>query len=134
MGKISSALKEKCPRCDEGDLFEYKSYLPITKKTFLMKKYCPNCGMKYEKELGFFYGAMYVSYALNIALLTFVILVYLIFFRETYSWLHFGIAYISITLLCIGLIYRMSRALWVNFFTKYEPGVKTESNLTRVKE
>ena len=28
---------------------------------------CNHCGLKYEREIHFFYGAMYASYALNVA-------------------------------------------------------------------
>ena len=33
-----------------------------------VKKECDVCHLKYEREPGFYYGAMYVSYALGVAL------------------------------------------------------------------
>jgi hypothetical protein len=37
-----------------------------------MHEYCPVCGLKFEREEGYFLGAMYISYGL--ALFTIVIL------------------------------------------------------------
>ncbi len=121
MGKIDTALKLKCPRCDKGSLYEHNSLLPFSKKTFEMKKNCPNCGLKYEREVGFFYGAMFVSYALNVAAFTVCILTYLLFFQEKYSWYYFGAAYLLVTFLLVGVFFRLSRSLWLALMIKREP-------------
>lgn len=129
MGKFSTALKEKCPRCGQGDLFTHKSYLPVSKKTYQMKKFCPECGLKYEKELGYFYGSMYVSYALNIGLFTVCLLSYLFFFKDHYGWEYFAVGYLLTTFLLTGVLFRWARALWLAALTKYEPGVRDARNL-----
>lgn len=36
-----------------------------------MPDHCPECGLSFMPEPGFYYGAMYVSYALTIALSVF---------------------------------------------------------------
>lgn len=133
MGKLASTLQEKCPRCGEGDLFENKSYLPISSKPFQMKKYCPNCGLKYEKELGYFYGAMYVSYALNIALFVVCILTYLFLFKDKYSWAYFAVGYLAVTFLLTGVIFRIARSIWLAALTKREPEVKDIKNLETLR-
>ncbi|MEM1406420.1 MAG: DUF983 domain-containing protein [Bacteroidota bacterium] len=33
-----------------------------------MNKNCPSCGLQFEREPGFFFGAMYISYAFSVAL------------------------------------------------------------------
>ncbi len=133
MGKISPALKEKCPRCAQGDLYVYHQRLPFSKKPFQMKKYCPECGLKYEKELGYFYGSMFVSYALNVALFVVCLLVYLYVFKSHYGWEYFAVGYLLITFLLTGVIFRWSRSLWLAALTKYEPGVRDEKNLELIK-
>lgn len=130
MGKLSFIIKEKCPRCGEGDLFQHKQYLPISKKAFEMHKYCPNCGVKYEKEPGFFYGAMFVSYALNIALFVACLIVYLLFFQK-YGWLALGIAYLVLAILSTAVLFRYSRAIWVNAYFKYDPTKKDKMNIEK---
>lgn len=129
MGKLSPALKEKCPRCAQGDLFVYNHRLPFSKKPFQMKKYCPECGLKYEKEPGYFYGSMFVSYALNVALFVICLLVYLYIFKEHYGWEYFAGAYLAATFLLTGVIFRWSRSLWLAALTKYEPETKDVRNL-----
>ncbi len=56
-------FKEKCPNCGNGDVFQKgKNAFKIP----VMHERCSNCNFKYEKEPGFFIGAMYVSYGLAI--------------------------------------------------------------------
>lgn len=133
MGKLGTILSQKCPRCEEGELFVNKSILPFSKKPFEMYKYCPNCGLKYEKEVGFFYGAMFVSYALNIAIFVTMLVGYLLFFKESYGWGYLAIAYLLVTLLCIGLIFRFSRAIWLAIFNPVDHAHKDFDNLEKIR-
>src|SRR5215216_2534149 len=64
--KLYSILNNKCPKCQVGDFFVYKN--PFRKDFAKMHDHCPHCGELFNKEVGFYYGAMYVSYGLNIAL------------------------------------------------------------------
>ncbi|MFO0436645.1 MAG: DUF983 domain-containing protein, partial [Sphingobacteriaceae bacterium] len=61
---IISMLFNKCPRCHQGDVFTEKNPYKLN-KVFSMHETCSHCQLKYEKEPSFFYGAMYVSYALT---------------------------------------------------------------------
>ncbi len=83
-----------------------------------MKLNCTECSLKYEKEPGFFQGAMYVSYSLQVAL--FVTL----FTFNTLLWQLNPTVIVSIIIaLIIGLFpitYRWSRIVWMNFFMAYE--------------
>lgn len=54
---------EKCPKCGVGDVFLKKHSLFSVPET---KKNCSNCQLIYEREPGFFIGAMYVSYGLAV--------------------------------------------------------------------
>src|SRR5271155_4411203 len=53
-------LKLRCPRCREGRMF---------KSLVRMNDPCPVCGLVFEREPGYFLGAMYVSYALAVMIL-----------------------------------------------------------------
>jgi uncharacterized protein (DUF983 family) len=118
--KLYSIIKQKCPKCHDGDLFEYKNSYRF-KDITTMYEHCPHCGLKYEQEPGFFYGAMYVSYALTVAL--WVTLAVVIFtFNNISPWLFLGIGVATLFLL-LPIIYRLSRAIWLNIFVKYEPWV-----------
>ncbi len=67
MNKLEATVKMKCPRCHEGDIFESKNPFAWGKMT-TMHTNCPNCNLKYEREPGFFYGAMYVCRKSRLAL------------------------------------------------------------------
>jgi hypothetical protein len=47
-----------------------------------MKENCSHCGLRYQIEPSFFYGAMYVSYGLNVALGIAAFIVSFIFFLK----------------------------------------------------
>ena len=116
--KLYAVLKQKCPRCQNGDLFKYKNSYRFKDITTMYEK-CPECGLKYEREPGFFYGAMYVSYGLTVGL--WVTLAVAIFtFYNMSPWLFLGIGVTALFLL-LPIIYRVSRAIWLNIFVKYEP-------------
>ncbi len=83
-----------------------------------MNNRCSNCGFNYQKEPGFFFGAMYVSYGLAVAQ---GILTYLIasqFFSERFDlriiWI---IALVLILLSSFNM--RISRILWIYLFKEY---------------
>lgn len=62
-GEFQAALHAKCPRCRRGDMFTGPAYgLKLQK----MNETCPHCNLKFEREPGYFYVAMFVSYAMNV--------------------------------------------------------------------
>ncbi|KPM48384.1 DUF983 domain-containing protein [Jiulongibacter sediminis] len=125
MGQLKSALALKCPRCNQGELFESKNpYQPG--KMMTMHTHCSNCGLRYEKEQGFFYGAMYVSYMLNIALFVTATVGWYLFIEDLIDWrIYIGI-YVLLTVLLVPIIFRYSRSLWMIMMIKYEPEKRGE--------
>jgi uncharacterized protein (DUF983 family) len=116
--RIYSILGMKCPRCHEGDIFETKN--PY-KKMSAIHKNCPHCELRYEKEMGFFFGAMYVSYMLNIALFVTCIVAYFVLLDQYISGTLLMIIYVLLTIILMPVYYRLSRTIWMNFFNSYEP-------------
>lgn len=116
--KLYSIFKQKCPRCHEGDLFITKNpYI----KTDEMYKTCSNCGLRYERETGYFFGAMYVSYMLNIALFVTFVVGYFLFLDDWLDWKILIITYVGITLILSPIYTRLSRTIWLNFWQNYDP-------------
>lgn len=110
---LYTTVSNKCPRCHHGKVFENNN--PYSLKNGLkMNKNCPDCGLKYEKEPGFFYGAMYVSYALQVAL-------FIILFTLNY-WFFNVSAGVLVTMVITSIValfpvtFRWSRIIWLNFF------------------
>jgi len=120
MGNIKTALKFKCPRCERGDLFGAKNPYKMG-SMFVMDANCSSCGLKYEKEGGFFYGAMYVSYMLNIGLFVTATVLWYILFEGKIDWrLYIGL-YVLLTVFLVPVLYRLSRSIWLMIMIKYEP-------------
>lgn len=115
--KLYSIANNKCPRCHEGDFFEEKSFLKFKKLTKLNET-CSNCGLKYMMEPSFFYGAMYVNYALTvaIAIASFVTSKFIIGLSLNVSFLSIAGSLIVFTPITI----RLARILWINFFVNYD--------------
>lgn len=113
---LYSIFKNKCPRCHEGDFFKYKTtYNP--KKVTTLHENCSHCGLKYMMEPSFFFGAMYVNYALAVALFVAIFIIFKIFLGM--SILHSFIAIVVISLIVTPVTIRLSRIIWINIFMSY---------------
>lgn len=64
---VYSFLNSKCPRCGKGKVFSGSIFSLRTFSATLDR--CPNCELSYEPETGFFFGAMYFSYALIVGVI-----------------------------------------------------------------
>jgi uncharacterized protein (DUF983 family) len=114
--KLYSILNFKCPACHDGDFFESHPY-NLTKAGDIHKS-CANCKTKFSKEPGFYYGAMYVSYAIAVGLS-----VSLYFFFELINFdfsVSFFILFYSVFILLLSpLIYAFSKIIWANIFINF---------------
>ncbi|HEX7413275.1 MAG TPA: DUF983 domain-containing protein [Bacteroidia bacterium] len=121
--KLYSILYNKCPYCHEGDFFLIKN--PYNFSRFdKQHEHCPVCHSSYMPETGFYYGAMYVSYGLDIALgLVLFILSNVIFSWGTTAFL---ILFISSLLLLWTIVFRTARLIWINLFVKYDKNKSTD--------
>jgi uncharacterized protein (DUF983 family) len=63
LGFVKEIYKEKCPHCSDGQVFEKEKGLF---KMPIMNERCSECDYRFEREPGYFIGAMYLSYALAI--------------------------------------------------------------------
>jgi len=122
--KIYSILKNKCPKCNEGNFFEYNNPLYL-KKVLKTNEHCPNCGFKYSIEPSFFYGAMYVSYGLTVGI-SVIIFITLYFLGLNLIQVFIGIVIALILLTPFTL--RLSRLIYINLFVKYDPEQKSKVN------
>src|SRR5215471_2955383 len=76
---LSRAGRLRCPACGAGRL--YKSLLQ-------MNESCPHCGLVFEREQGYFVGAIYVNVIVTLFLIVSAFVVSLILFRHARSiWL-----------------------------------------------
>lgn len=116
--KLYSIFNNKCPYCQEGDFYISKNPFSIKHLGELNKK-CDKCGKSYYKEPGFYFGAMYVAYALGC-----------VFFIS--SWVTFRIiapnTEIFTQVITIGIVaviispyfFWLSKIIWANMFMHYK--------------
>lgn len=116
--KLYSILNLKCPQCHEGRFLEHKVYdfSAFTK----VRKNCPNCGLNYHVEPSFYYGSMYVAYALGVALMVAVIVLNSLFFQPFSFRLTFGMI-VGAVILFAPLMNALAKIIWANFFFHYAP-------------
>ncbi len=122
--KLYSILRMKCPRCHVGNLFTYKNPYNIRHIGDMPAK-CPNCGQDFSPEPGFYFGAAYVSYALNVAVFIGVFFFLYIGFNITSLWVMM-LAILAVSIVLLPLFFRLSRAAWINFFVSYQPNLNQE--------
>ena len=116
--KIYSIFTGSCPVCQQESMYRENNPYKIS-KLFDMHERCSHCGTKYKMEPSFFFGAMYVSYAVGIAFATAAfVLSYWLF---NLSLLNTFIAIVVTLIVFLPVIVRWSRNIWVNFFFSYDP-------------
>ena len=114
----------KCPSCLEGDYFIHGTTINPSKFS-KARETCDVCSHKFEKEPGFFYGAMYVSYGLGVALgVATFLAIYLLFPQANYTVYIIAIPLVLVIMSPIN--FRLSRLVWMNLFT----GHKTSNQKT----
>jgi uncharacterized protein (DUF983 family) len=110
--KSKAIWQGKCPRCHQGDLFKYP--LSNISRFSEMNATCPNCSAPFTPEPGFYYGALFVSYAFNVALMV-MVFVFLYLFTSPPDWVY-GAALVAVSILFIPISFRYSRILFLHWF------------------
>ena len=118
--KLYSILTGTCPRCQKESMYVDQNFLHL-KNIIKMKENCSHCGLKYQIEPSFFYGAMYVSYGLNVAI---GILTFIIVFQFDRSMITSFISIFIVLILSFPLVMRMSRNIYINLFVSFKPESK----------
>lgn len=115
--KLYSILTGTCPRCNEDYMYKERNPYHIT-RIFKMHEKCRNCGLKYKIEPSFFFGAMYVSYAVGVAF-SIALFIVTYFFIEL-DLIDSFIAIVIMLVVLMPVIARLSRNIWINFFISYD--------------
>ncbi len=115
--KLYSILTGSCPKCHNESMYLDKNPYKL-RNLFKMHERCSHCHTKYKIEPSFFYGAMYVSYAVGIA---FAFAAFVISFLIVGTSLINTFISIVVTLIVfMPVIVRLSRNIWINLFVHYD--------------
>lgn len=116
--KLNSILTGSCPKCQKESMYSDKNPFHLS-KVLKMNEKCAHCGFKYQIEPSFFYGAMYVSYGLNVALGIAAFIISFVLFGTT---IETSFLSIIITLVILfPFVLRLSRNIYINMFVTYDP-------------
>ena len=121
-------VNAKCPRCRKGKVFEGPTYGFRVQR---MNEVCPYCGLKFEREPGYFYVSMFISYAMNVAeMISMSVAAYVLGLPLVYEnlWYYVGIL-LAAVLVFSPFNYRYSRIIllyWLSPGLHYEPNRKPQ--------
>ena len=115
MGKVINALNCRCPNCKEGKIFRDGGNVLLLQIPEMHHR-CPVCHYKFEKETGFFFGAMFVSYALAAAEMITSLVVFWYFIDISPLGVFAIIVVIAFLLSTIN--FKLSRSFWIYLFYK----------------
>lgn len=115
--KLYSIITGSCPKCHEESMFKNKNPYALS-EALSMHENCSHCGTKYKIEPSFFYGSMYVSYAVGIAFAVAAFVISFLVFKANINIVFISI--ISTLIVFMPVILRISRNIWINFFMHYD--------------
>ncbi len=122
--KLNSILTGSCPKCTEESMYLDKNPYNLG-NIYKMHDRCSHCNLKYSLEPSFFYGAMYVSYGLGVALSVAAFIVSFVFFNSTM--ITAFIAIVATLVVLMPVIMRLSRNIWINMFISFDKDWKEKS-------
>jgi uncharacterized protein (DUF983 family) len=115
LATLGDILHQRCPRCRAGNIFRYSIFRGFPK----MQERCPVCDLKFEREPGYFLGAMYVSYGLGIV---FVAIVAALFWSFTGWWITKDTIWAVVLFLPLApTITLFARVLWIYLDQTIDP-------------
>ncbi|MCW2119065.1 DUF983 domain-containing protein [Flavobacterium sp. 7A] len=126
--KLNSILTGTCPKCQKESMYVDKNPYHLG-NVLKMNEDCSSCRLHYQIEPSFFYGAMYVSYGLNVAIGIATFIISKIIFDSTLKTSF--IAIITVLILTAPLILRWSRNIYINMFVDYDPTLNHKEQSTK---
>jgi len=118
-----AVVHAKCPRCRRGDMFATPMY---SFKSQVMNTTCSHCGLVYEREPGYFYVAMLLSYAMFVAeMITLAVAIHVLSGSNN-PWVYVGII-IAVGIVLSPFNFRYSRVILLHWLT---PGLHYHPELS----
>jgi uncharacterized protein (DUF983 family) len=113
LSMVWAVIRQRCPECRKG---------PVFHGLMSMYQECRVCGLRFEREPGYFYGAMYLSYAFAFLSSAYWIILLVM---GVNPWIVILLPTIQI-ILEIPLTFRYSRVAWLAVDHALDPGHDTK--------
>lgn len=124
--KLYSIFTGTCPNCQEESMYTHANPYNLT-KLFKMHDHCSQCTTKYKIEPSFFFGAMYISYMLGVAISVAVFIISYVFIGTSLK--------TSFILIMIAMVFgmpiyiRLSRNIWINLYINFGENKYVKKNV-----
>lgn len=115
--RLNSILTGSCPRCQEENMYVEKNPYVLS-KLYKMNETCSHCGLRYQIEPSFFYGAMYVNYGLTVAVGVAAFIIAKVFFKLDITQAFIAIIVSLIVLMPVNA--RLARNIYINMFVSFD--------------
>ncbi|MDA0774457.1 MAG: DUF983 domain-containing protein [Bacteroidetes bacterium] len=116
--RLNSILPIRCPHCHKGKFLVH----PLSQifKITRVREQCDHCGVVFKIEPSFYYGSMYIAYALGVAIMGIVSILYWMLAPNfsvlaCFTWVVFSLIATS------PFLNGYAKIIWANFFIAYEP-------------
>jgi uncharacterized protein (DUF983 family) len=107
---ILRSLRLRCPACGRGKIF---------RGLFAMSESCPHCGLRLERESGFYLGAIYFNYGLTalVVAIAYPVLTFVGHVPRNYALI---LCFVFVFLFPV-FFHRYARSLWLGFDQFVDP-------------
>ena len=103
MRRLRAILSGRCPRCLRGRIW---------RGFFSIHETCPVCGFRFERESGYWTGAMVASYVLGVPLLALIVL--MVWLASGWDVLVALVVGDILFLFAAPFVWRYSRVVWLH--------------------
>lgn len=119
---LSRGLRKRCPVCGEKDIFA---------SFFTIREHCPDCGLEFEREEGYWLGAMVVAMGLVIVAFTVVFLGGIALTWPDPPWTTLLIATIGVNLVVPVALYPWCMTAWMGLHHAFVTSNRDEGSAPR---
>lgn len=109
MSRLSAIVRTRCPHCLQGPIFD---------GIWRMHTHCPVCGVKYERETGYFMNSVFIGYVM--AFLALVPMLLLLYFNGASAFWFTVNTTIALAIVS-PLIFRYARVIWMHVDELMDP-------------
>ena len=110
MRRLRAIVASRCPRCLVGRVW---------RSAFAINARCPHCGLLFEREPGYWTGAMVASYALGVPLLALLALV--VWAATRWDIVAVLLVADALFLALVPSVWRYSRVVWLHLDWLLDP-------------
>jgi uncharacterized protein (DUF983 family) len=114
---IARALTRRCPACGSAGIF--RSY-------FALEPQCPGCGLLFEREEGYFLGAMMVNLAVSELIFALGLAALVLATWPNPPWKVIWIAAVVGMAVAPLLFYPFSKTLWIALDLRFRPAARRD--------